>query len=258
MRWSGCGAVLDRTRLLRAYHAVEPLIQEGRDLSYREVLRRSLRAVAGIEGLPLDAGQDTSLADSLPDWHAFPDVPPALRELRERGVRLAILSNTDPDLLRSSLERIGVPVDLTVTAADSGSYKPAHGHWEEFFRRSGADRERCVHVAASPFHDLAPAGELGLTAVWINRTGAETDQPRAAELPDLRDLPPTIERLCLPQARRRSIQDGGRGATAPGTATSCVLSQFANLSIVGRLTAATSDGFLVGETRTGREERAER
>ncbi len=194
--WGG----VDRARLLRAYHAVEPLVQERRDLSYREVLTRSLRAVAAIEGLPLAAGEDAVLADSLPDWPAFPDVPPALRELRERAVGLAILSNTDPDLLRSSLERIGVPVDLTVTAADSGSYKPAHGHWEEFFRTTGADRERCVHVAASPFHDLAPASELGLTAVWINRTGEETDQPRAAELPDLRDLPATVERLGSPPA----------------------------------------------------------
>jgi 2-haloacid dehalogenase len=189
--WGGA----DRARMLRAYHAVEPLVQEGRDLSYRQVLTRSLRAVASIEGLPLAAGEDAALADSLPDWPAFPDVSPALRELRESGMRLAILSNTDPDLLRASLERIGVPVDLTVTAADSGSYKPAHGHWEEFFNTTGVKRERCVHVAASPFHDLAPASELGLTAVWINRTGGETDQPRAAELPDLRDLPATIERL---------------------------------------------------------------
>jgi 2-haloacid dehalogenase len=189
--WRGA----DRARLLRAYHAVEPLVQEGRDLSYREVLTRSLRAVAAIEGLPLSAGEDAALANSLPDWPAFADVPPALRELRESGVRLAILSNTDPDLLRASLERIAVPVDLTVTAADSGCYKPAHGHWEEFFNTTGAERGRCVHVAASPFHDLAPASELGLTAVWINRTGQETDHPRAAELPDLHDLPATIERL---------------------------------------------------------------
>src|SRR5688572_20876083 len=56
----------DRARLLRAYHAVEPLVQEGRDLPYREVLRRSLRAVAGVEDLPLDAGEDAALAESLP------------------------------------------------------------------------------------------------------------------------------------------------------------------------------------------------
>jgi 2-haloacid dehalogenase len=189
--WAGA----DRSRLLRAYHAVEPLVQEGRQISYRDVLTRSLRAVAAIEAMPLEQADAAALPDSLPSWPAFPDVPPALGELRERGVGLAILSNTDPDLLDASLEQIGVPADLTVTAADAGSYKPAHGHWEAFFAHTGAARERCVHVAASPFHDLAPAGELGLTAVWINRTGEQSGERRDAELPDLGELPSTVDRL---------------------------------------------------------------
>ncbi len=192
---SGLWPGADRSRLLRRYHAVEPLAQEGREISYRDVLTRSLRAVAAIEALPLSEGEETALADSLPAWPAFPDVPPALRALRDRGVGLAVLSNTDPDLLDASLERIGVPVDLAVTAADAGAYKPAHRHWEAFFSRAGARPERCVHVAASPFHDLAPAAELGLTAVWVNRTGDQSGEPRAAELPDLGELPQTVDRL---------------------------------------------------------------
>ncbi len=35
----------ERDRLLRLYHAIEPLVEEGVALPYREVLRRSLRAV---------------------------------------------------------------------------------------------------------------------------------------------------------------------------------------------------------------------
>lgn len=189
--WPGA----DRARLLRGYHSVEPLVQEGRDIPYQEVLTRSLRAVAAIEALPLTEADATALPDSLPSWPAFSDVAPALRELRERGVGLAILSNTDRDLLDASLAVIGVPVDVIVTAADAGSYKPARGHWDAFFRHPGVDRDRYVHVAASPFHDLAPADKLGLTAVWINRTGASSAEPRAAELPDLRALPATIDRL---------------------------------------------------------------
>jgi len=123
------------------------------------------------------------------------EVPGALAQLRTRGWRLAILSNTDPDLLDASLESIGTPVDLRVTAAEAGSYKPAHGHWERFFELSGAERERHVHVAASLFHDIAPCRELGLTAVWINRLAETSDLPRAAELADLADLPDTLDRL---------------------------------------------------------------
>ena len=185
----------DPARLLARHHAVEPLVQEGRSLPYRDVGARTLRAIAAIEALPLQAADEYAFADSLPDWPAFPDVPPALRTLRERGWRLAILSNTDPDLLEASLRQIGVPVDERITAAEAGSYKPAPGHWQRFFERTSADRARHVHVAASPFHDLAAAHTLGLRAVWINRAGESSDQPRNAELPDLSDLPDTLDEL---------------------------------------------------------------
>jgi 2-haloacid dehalogenase len=186
---------VDVERLLTRHDAVEPLVQEGRGLAYREVGARTLRAMAAIEGLLLAPADEYALAESLPHWSAFPEVPDALRRLKEQDWRLAVLSNTDPELLAASIERIGVPVDLRITAAEAGSYKPAHGHWQRFFAVSGATPSGHVHVAASLFHDIAPANDLGLTAVWINRLGQQSDLPRAAELADLRNLPETLERL---------------------------------------------------------------
>jgi 2-haloacid dehalogenase len=185
----------DAELLLAAYHEVEPEVQEGRSVPYRQVLAESLERIARREGLTLDAGDREALADSLPAWQPFPEVPGALSELRSRGWRLAILSNTDPDLLAASVDTIGVPVDLRVTAAEAGSYKPAAGHWERFFEETAADRARHVHVAASLFHDIAPCRELGLTAVWINRLGEASELPRAAELADLARLPDTLDGL---------------------------------------------------------------
>ncbi len=185
----------DHELLLSAYHEVEPEVQRGRRIPYREVLAESLQRVAHREGLELEDEDREALADSLPSWPPFPEVPGALEELRGRDWRLAILSNTDPDLLDASLEAIGVPVDLRITAAEAGSYKPAHGHWERFFERSHADRAHHVHVAASLFHDIAPCAELGLRAVWINRLVETSDLPRAAELPDLTRLPETLDAL---------------------------------------------------------------
>ena len=185
----------DADLLLAAYHDIEPEVQHGRSVTYRQVLTETLQRIAHREGLELHADDAEALADSLPSWSPFPEVPAALAELRARGWRLAILSNTDPDLLDASLERIGVPVDLRITAAEAGSYKPAHGHWERFFEASSAARERHVHVAASLFHDIAPAAELGLRAVWINRLRETSDLPRAAELPDLGRLPGVLDDL---------------------------------------------------------------
>jgi 2-haloacid dehalogenase len=183
----------DTDSLVRAHHTVEPRVQEGSSAPYRDVLSACLRLVAAEHGLtPSDPD---ALAASLPRWPAFDEVADALRELRHAGWRLAILSNTDPDLLAASVASIGVEMDVQITAAEARSYKPAHGHWLRFFETTGADRGLHVHVAASLFHDIAPAAELGLRSVWINRLGQSSEIPRAAELPTLAGLAAVLEDL---------------------------------------------------------------
>jgi 2-haloacid dehalogenase len=185
----------DRAELLERYHEIEPRVQLDSVLPYREVLKETLVLLAEDRGLSLVEGGEYALADSLPSWLPFPEVPGALAELRGRGFKLAILSNTDPDFLAASLERIGVPVDGRVTAAEAGSYKPASGHWKYFLERYGADRSGHVHVGASLYHDIEPASRLGFTAVWINRFQETSDLPRAAELKDLARLPEVLDDL---------------------------------------------------------------
>jgi 2-haloacid dehalogenase len=185
----------DRAALLRCYHQAEPQVQAGAALPYREVLGRCTRNIAAELHLPLPIGAETALAESLPNWVPFPEVPAALRQLREDGWRLAVLSNTDPDLLASSVAALDVPIDLTVTVAEAGSYKPAPGHWQAFRRQSGVGSDRHVHVAASLHHDIVPCADLGIPAVWINRLGEVSDLLRAAELANLVELPSTLERI---------------------------------------------------------------
>jgi 2-haloacid dehalogenase len=192
---SGLWPDADAKALLARYHEIEPRVQLERALPYREVMRQALALLAGDEDLPLAEGDEYALGESLPTWRPFPEVPGALAELRGRGFSLAILSNTDPDLLDASLERIGVSVDARITAAEAGSYKPAPGHWERFFETTGAEREQHVHVAASLYHDIEPADKLGLKAVWINRLQEQSDLPRAAELKDLSRLPEVLDEL---------------------------------------------------------------
>jgi 2-haloacid dehalogenase len=189
--WPGA----DRGRLLAAYHEAEPSIQQGSAMPYRQVMAKALAAVADAQGLKVPPGREDLLGQSLPDWPAFAEVPVSVQELLGRGWKTAILSNTDPDLLATSIKRLGVQPDLTITAREAGSYKPAHGHWLRFWETTGADRARHVHVAASPFHDLAPAAELSIPAVWINRLAQTTDLPRVAELPDLHGLADILDGL---------------------------------------------------------------
>ena len=207
--WNGgIGRELERlfgadraSSLLHAYHEVEPQVQrEAPTRTYRDVLTLTLARLAEREGLQLDSGEQDALARSLPSWEPFGEVRGALEDARARGWRLAILSNTDRDYIEASLERIGVPFDHVVVASEIGSYKPAHRHWQAFFEQTGADPAGHVHVAASLFHDIAPANELGLRSVWINRLG-ETAYDGARpdrELGDLVLLPETLDELVAP------------------------------------------------------------
>ena len=185
----------DADALLTLYHQLEPAVQAGRGMSYRDVMAETLAGVSVLARLDIPPGEGGALGSSLPAWPVFAEVPAALTELRRRGWRLAILSNTDADLLDASLQAIGVPVDLRIVASDIGSYKPALRHWQAFFDHTGADRERHAHVAASLFHDIEPGARLGLRCVWVNRQGERSDLPRAAELPDLASLPEALEAL---------------------------------------------------------------
>jgi 2-haloacid dehalogenase len=175
--------------LLERYHELEPQLEADGTLAYREVLTEAMRRL----GAPAD--EESALADSLPEWRPFPEVPQALEEARGRGWKLAILSNTDRDYIDASMERLRVPFELAIVASEIGSYKPAHRHWERFFEQTQAPPDGHVHVGASLFHDIAPANELGLRSVWINRL-AERPEPRPIrQLPDLDHLPGTLDEL---------------------------------------------------------------
>jgi 2-haloacid dehalogenase len=119
----------------------------------------------------------------------------ALEDARSRGWKLAILSNTDRDYIDASLERIGVPFEFAIVASEIGSYKPAHRHWEAFDSRTGVPRSAHVHVAASLYHDVAPAVELGLRTVWINRLGEEAEPEPDVELYSLTGLGDALDSL---------------------------------------------------------------
>ncbi len=173
--------------LLGRYHELEPELEADGTRSYREVLTEAMRRL----GAP--PGEESALADSLPRWQPFAEVPAALEEARARGWTLAILSNTDRDYIEASLELLRVPFELAIVASEVGSYKPALGHWRAFQEQT--DRPPDVHVAASLFHDIAPANELGLPSVWINRLGEQPDPQPTREQPTLDGLASALEEV---------------------------------------------------------------
>jgi 2-haloacid dehalogenase len=183
-------AGLDLDAFLGAFEELRYEAVLGPYRPYREVLRGSLADAMRRFGLPYREEDGDALVAAVPTFGPFPDVPPALARLRRR-CRLAIISNTDDDLIAASLRAIGVPFDRVVTAEQARAYKPDPAIFRHALAALGCAAGDVLHVAAGFRYDIVPAHDLGWARVWVNRRGQAGDPAYGPyrELPDLAGLP---------------------------------------------------------------------
>jgi putative hydrolase of the HAD superfamily len=159
-------------------------LHEGRDAASLDGLRRraaeAMRPVLGIEG-DLTGPLLASLR-----FVAYPDAPPALRELRAAGLRLVVVSNWDASL-HERLEETGLAplVDGAVASAEFGRAKPDRAIFHHALELVGASPREALHAGDSPNADVEGALAAGLRAVLVARDG----RPAAPEgVPVVRSL----------------------------------------------------------------------
>lgn len=153
---------------------------------YKDVLRAGFAAAFREHGLTPSGDEIERIAASPMAMGPHPEVPDALRRLRER-YRLAILTNSDDDLIAPTVARIGVPFDAVITAERAGAYKPSRQLFEYAYRTMGVTKDETVHVAMGMYWDMKARHELGLRGIWVNRRGeaGNPDWRPYAEVTDL-------------------------------------------------------------------------
>ena len=166
-------APVSRAEALKAYAEEESRIEAEQPAArYDHILAETHKALARRWGLTTTPGLDAAFADSIACWPAFADTAEALRTLK-RHARLAILSNVHRHGFEQTQPKLGVDFDLVCTAEEIGSYKPDPANFLHLLRqvraRFDCAPEELLHVAQSPYHDIAPAREQGITCVWIDR-----------------------------------------------------------------------------------------
>ncbi|WP_405484386.1 HAD family hydrolase [Nocardia sp. NBC_00511] len=126
-------------------------------------------------GLDLDAEQSAwaaaepgSLRNNFDGDDLYPDVRPALRELRRRGITVIIAGNQPPQA-KSALERMDLPVDAVYTSAEWGLEKPD----PEFFTRvtevAGVEPAEICYIGDRVDNDVLPVRTAGMLPVLIRR-----------------------------------------------------------------------------------------
>jgi HAD superfamily hydrolase (TIGR01509 family) len=170
----------------------DPEQAEIRGVNYRETYDH----LAARYEMALDREAFLALYESVAaDLYDSTDLLPGFRDLlaalRDRGVRVAIVSSSPPAWIEQVVERFDLDVDATVSTEDvDGPGKPAPDVYLAAAQRVGTDPENCVAVEDSP-NGVRAATRAGITTI------AYGGDPEATELGDYAATTPEALRSLL-------------------------------------------------------------
>jgi putative hydrolase of the HAD superfamily len=106
--------------------------------------------------------------DSGDGWRMDPDAPAVLRSLRDRGLKVAVVSNWHTGLGRVvSATGLADLVDFVVCSAEVGFRKPHPEIFHVALRNGGVSAESVVHVGDTWDEDVVGAAAVGITPVHL-------------------------------------------------------------------------------------------
>jgi putative hydrolase of the HAD superfamily len=181
-----------------AAHQAETALWELARTEHRSATIFGVLERAGIE--PTDELIGTYLREWEPHTFTDPDGVAVLRRLRERGIKIGVLSNTLwPRTWHEEVFRRDGVLDLIDGAVYSSEIDWTKPHPEAFLAAMAAvgvsDARRCVFVGDRPWDDIHGAQSVGMRAVLVPNSDVPTfaDAEPDAVIGSLPDLLPLIE-----------------------------------------------------------------
>lgn len=100
----------------------------------------------------------------------FPGAVETLRELRTRGVKLALITNGEGRFQRAKIERFDLAryFSCIVVEGEFGVSKPDHAVFNHALRSLDCLPQDAWMVGDSLVYDIAPALSLGMDTVWVD------------------------------------------------------------------------------------------
>jgi FMN hydrolase / 5-amino-6-(5-phospho-D-ribitylamino)uracil phosphatase len=106
----------------------------------------------------------------------FPDALELLHLAKSAcpGCKIGLITNGPAEVQRAKIELLELEahVDFALISGEFGCAKPDPAIFREAMRLGGAAPEETLVIGDSPEFDIAGAKGLGISAVWVNRTGA--------------------------------------------------------------------------------------
>jgi putative hydrolase of the HAD superfamily len=196
------GVHVEPATLARSEHFAKKRLDDGQTIRATNDAGRGwlyFNLIFEHAGVPMTAAVD----DALTELYAYhqesnlwelvpPGVFPALAALRERGLKLTVVSNANGKL-RMLFERLTLAgrVDCLLDSHDEGVEKPDPRFFDIALERSGARRETTIHVGDLYHVDVVGARAAGLRGVLLDEGGLYSD----VDCPRVRSLAELVERV---------------------------------------------------------------
>jgi HAD superfamily hydrolase (TIGR01549 family) len=189
------GFDLDPSRYDEARHAALATLEQHPELEHDEEVwvlftERIIRGMGGNSERAYDCAVEMTHAwEHADNFDLYEDVLPTLADLRRRGLKLGLVSNTARDLDVFVLHH-GLDVDAAVSSRSHGKVKPHESIFRAVLAQLDVKPAEAAMVGDSPDDDIAGATSLGIDAFLIDRDGRYPDAER--RLTDLRELPAAL------------------------------------------------------------------
>jgi 2-haloacid dehalogenase len=129
------------------------------------------------------------LLDAYLALDPFAEVPAALDRLKRAGLRLAILSNGNPEMLNPMVETSGLAdrFEAVLSVHEASVFKVDPRAYRLVEKRLGMKPDKVCFLSSNCW-DAHGAAHFGFSTVWVNRTGTPEDNLPGKLVTQIKDL----------------------------------------------------------------------
>ncbi|WP_446809152.1 haloacid dehalogenase type II [Methylomonas sp. 2BW1-5-20] len=166
----GKGAELSSVWRTRQFDYAWLRTLSGRYVDFWQVTEDALVFAAKLLKLELSMENRRQLMDAYLEIKAWPDALPALRSLKDMGIRMAFLSNFTAAMLDAAVKNSGLEdiFEPHLSTDRVRAYKPDPRAYQMAIDSFGLQRDEIVFAAFGGW-DAAGAKSFGYPTFWVNR-----------------------------------------------------------------------------------------
>ena len=171
------GIRVDPSRFGAAVLAASSILDEQHDHAYDSGIfirytRRIIEAMGGAgDRLDACAGEIYDEWAACRHFFLYDDVPPALRALAARGIKVGLISNSHRSLVsfEQHFDLRGL-ITGAISSSEHGYLKPHPSIFESALKLVGAEAPESMMVGDSLAHDVEGARRVGMRGVLVQRS----------------------------------------------------------------------------------------